>query len=145
MPLTKPICESCDYNLRGIDFGTMCPECGCTERKLLFEGSSRVLTWLAIVLGTVTLLSIAVMLVNIIHIRLFPNVKSDWLNETTHTLRVGLRPSLIVGAFGVFILSYLVMLWDSVHHNVTRVRLLQMVICMSVCALAMGVAAIWVY
>lgn len=123
--------------------GEMCPECGCDERKLLMDGTSWVMTWLAVILGLLVLMSFGTMLVNIVHVHLFPNVQGDWLRETTKSIRAVLRPGLMGGAFVVVVLSYLVIVWDAVHNKLTRVRLLQFGICIGVCVLAGGVAWGW--
>jgi len=143
MPLTKPRRRDCDYNLSGMEFGTRCPECGLSDRKLLTDGTSRLLTWSAVVLLVLMSLSVVSILVNFAHFWLFPQAKGDWAGEMTRTLRVGLRPSLVASSLAAFVASFFVVLWDSLHHTSTMVRLLQVALCVLLSALAVGLAASW--
>lgn len=141
MPLTKPECQQCDYNLRGIARGEMCPECGGTERKLRFDGSSRLLSFCGVVMLALIAGSIAVMAARIAHIRLFPGVQGSWLQETTRSLRLILRPGLLGASMVGILLSYTIFAVDSYHHSVRRIRVIQIAICLllSICAILLAV------
>lgn len=143
MPLTKPECQQCDYNLRGIERGRECPECGGTERKLRFDGSSRVLSICGLVLLILLMGSFGVIAARIAHLRLFPGVQGSWLQETTRSLRLLLRPGLLGASVSGMLLSYILFAWDSYHHSVRRIRLIQMAICILLSVWALLLAAAW--
>lgn len=143
MPLTKPECLDCSYNLRGTRFGAICPECGGAERKLLFDGCSRVMKWCILIMGGVLLLSILGMMVSWGHVYVFPMVRADWLRQTTRVLRIVLLPSLVFGTIGGMVLCYGVVVFAALQHDLNRAKLIQLSVFLVGCVMAVACAWAW--
>lgn len=143
MPLTKPECLECSYNLRGTRFGAQCPECGGVERKLLFDGCSRVMKWCIVIMGIVLVLSVLGMMMSWAHVYVFPMVRADWLRQTTRVMRIVLLPSLMVGTIVGMVLSYGVIVFAALQHELNRAKLIQLGVVLIGCVLAFCCAWVW--
>lgn len=143
MPLTKPECLDCSYNLRGTRFGEQCPECGGVERKLLFDGCSRVMKWCIVIMGGVLVLSVVGMMVSWAHVYVFPMIRAEWLRQTTRVMRIVLLPSLVLGTIGGLVMSYGVVVFAALQHELNRAKLIQLCVVLVGCVLAFGCAWVW--
>ena len=143
MPLTKPECLDCSYSLKGTRFGEMCPECGCVERKLLFDGSSRVLSISMMFVGFVLLTSLGVVIASEAHTYLFPQLKTAWVLDTTFKLKRALIPGLITSGSLILIMSYAVWIVSYINHSMNRTRTLQIVGCVLLSAVSLATAILW--
>ena len=143
MPLTKPECLDCSYNLRGSRFGEMCPECGGVERKLLFDGGSRVMKWCLVVMAVVLVLSVFSLSTSWAHVYVFPMIEADWLRQTMKVMRIVLLPTLVVITLLGMIVSYGVVVYAALQHELNRTKLIQLSMCLTGSLLSFACAWVW--
>ena len=143
MPLTKPECLECDYDLRGVRFGDMCPECGCVERKLRFYGGSRVMRWYILILAGLLGLSVCSMAVSWAQIHVFPQVQADWLRQSMGVVRMVLLPLLVLLAAAGVLVSYARVMYAAMQHELNRAKLVQLGLCVGGAAVALVCAMVW--
>lgn len=143
MPLTKPECLDCGYNLRGTRFGEMCPECGGVERELLFDGSSRVLDVTLILSGLVLGLSFGVMVIAFTHTTFMPSFQTKWVLEATFALRSAVIPALYLSAAVSGVMGYAVLIISNLNHNLNRIRVIQVWSCLGMSVISVVVAIVW--
>ncbi len=143
MPLTKPECLDCGYSLRGTRFGEMCPECGCVERKLLFDGSSRVLDVTLILSGFVLLLGVGAIVISFAHTTFVPTFQTKWVLETTHAVRGAMVPVLFLSAAFSGVMGYAVLIVSNMNHNLNRIRVIQIWGCLGLSVISVVLAIVW--
>lgn len=143
MPLTKSECLECDYNLHGIRFGEMCPECGCVERKLLLDGSSRALSVCILLSACVLMLSVGAICVAFLHTTLMPTFKTEWAVNTSSVIRGALIPTLFVSAAFIAGVGYAVVIASTLNHTLNRVRKVQFGMCLGLSLVSVIAAVVW--
>lgn len=143
MPLTKPECLDCGYSLRGSRFGEKCPECGSVERKLLFDGSSRVLDVTLILSGFVLLLGVGAIVIAFAHTTFVPTFQTKWVLETTHAVRAAMVPVLFLSAAFSGVMGYAVLIVSNMNHNLNRIRLIQIWGCLGLSVISVILAIVW--
>lgn len=143
MPLTKPECLECDYSLRGIRFGEMCPECGCVERKLLLDGSSRVLSVCILIAVGVLMLSVGVLVLAFLHEALMPTFKTEWVVNMSSAARDALIPALFVSATLTSGVGYAVLIVSTLNHALNRIRKVQFGAIVALSLISVLAAILW--
>jgi uncharacterized membrane protein YbhN (UPF0104 family) len=143
MPLTKPECLECDYSLHGIRFGEMCPECGCVERKLLLDGSSKALSACILLSASILMLSVGAICVAFLHTTLMPTFKTEWAVNTSSAIRGVLIPTLFVSAALIAGIGYAVVIASTLNHTLNRIRKIQFAVCLGMSLISVLAAAVW--
>jgi carbohydrate-binding DOMON domain-containing protein len=113
------------------------------ERKLLLDGSSRVLSWCMGLCVLVQVLSVGTMVGGWFHARFMPTFHTEWVIDAVHAAREVLIPALFVVAAVTGLMGYAVLIGSHLNHAMNRVRAFQVGASMVLGGLAVVIAVIW--
>ncbi len=144
MPLTKPRCAKCDYNLKGIHHSLDCPECGHPDRALLFDGRSKALDKVILGIPLVMGLSLVVMVTPWLFGRFVPQGKHLWFLDIVGYVKTAMIGALFITGTASPIYAYAVMIRAVTNHDLTPIKSIQIVITITLGAGAIIFALLWV-
>ncbi|GEM_PF-3891503 len=143
MPLTKPRCAKCDYNLKGIHHTLDCPECGHPDRALLFDGRSPALDKVILGIPIIMALALLVMIAPWAFDRLVPQGKYLWFLSAVGYLKAIMLGTLFTVGTGAPVFAYIIMIRSVNDHDLNPIKSIQIAITITLGAGAVIFALLW--